>query len=57
MRPEALRKNAEAQAEGAWVSEGKAEELTEILQALSVQFSRCDPMNRSTPGLPVHHQL
>ena len=65
MRPEALRKNAEAQAEGAWVSEGKAEELTEMLQALSVQFSSvaqscptlCDPMNRSTPGLPVHHQL
>ena len=29
---------------------------------LSVQFSRsvvslCDPMNRSTPSLPVHHQL
>ena len=33
---------------------------------LLVQFSRsvvqscptlCDPMNRSTPGLPVHHQL
>ena len=29
----------------------------------SVQFScsvvsdLCDPMNRSTPGLPVHHQL
>ena len=31
----------------------------------TVQFSsvaqlcpaRCDPMNRSTPGLPVHHQL
>ena len=29
----------------------------------SVQFSHsdvselCDPMNRSTPGLPVHHQL
>ena len=29
----------------------------------SVQFSRslvsdsCDPMNRSTPGLPAHHQL
>ena len=28
----------------------------------SVQFSQscptlCDPMNRSTPGLPVHHQL
>ena len=34
-------------------------------QKLSVQFSSvtqscptlCDPMNRSTPGLPVHHQL
>ena len=31
--------------------------------SLSVQFSRsacptlCDPKNRSTPGLPVHHQL
>ena len=26
------------------------------VQSLSrVQF--CDPMNRSTPGLPVHHQL
>ena len=35
------------------------------LQLCSVQFSSvaqscptlCDPMNRSTPGLPVHHQL
>ena len=35
------------------------------LRAVSVQFSSvaqlcqtlCDPMNRSTPGLPVHHQL
>ena len=34
-------------------------------EAASVQFSSvtqlcptlCDPMNRSTPGLPVHHQL
>ena len=34
-------------------------------QGLSVQFSSfaqscltlCDPMNHSTPGLPVHHQL
>ena len=34
-------------------------------RALSVRFSSvaqlcltlCDPMNRSTPGLPVHHQL
>ena len=36
-----------------------------MLTAASVQFSSaaqscptlCDPMNRSTPGLPVHHQL
>ena len=36
-----------------------------ILVKVSVQFSSvgqscptlCDPMNRSTPGLPVHHQL
>ena len=35
----------------------------EVREVSSVQFSRsvmsnlCDPMNRSTPGLPVHHQL
>jgi len=34
-----------------------------LVQFSSVQFSRsvgptrCDPMNRSMPGLPVHHQL
>ena len=36
-----------------------------ILTILCLQFSSvaqscptlCDPMNRSTPGLPVHHQL
>ena len=33
-----------------------------LTQFSSVQFSRsvvsdCDPMNRSTPGLPVHHHL
>ena len=36
-----------------------------FLQSVSVQFSSvaqlcptlCDPMNRSMPGLPVHHQL
>ena len=37
-----------------------------VLSTPSVQFSSsvtqlcltlCDPMNRSTPGLPVHHQL
>ena len=25
--------------------------------SLSVMSTLCDPMNRSTPGLPVHHQL
>ena len=38
---------------------------TEAVQSSSVQFSSvaqscptlCDPMNRSTPGLPVHHHL
>ena len=37
----------------------------EVIWLLQVQFSSvaqwcptlCDPMNRSTPGLPVHHQL
>ena len=36
-----------------------------LIKLISVQFSSvaqscptlCDPMNRSTPGLPVHHQL
>ena len=36
-----------------------------VLTSLSVQFSSvaqscptlCNPMNHSTPGLPVHHQL
>ena len=40
---------------------GKRTDGTEILWRDSVQsLSRvrlCDPMNRSTPGLPVHHQL
>ena len=38
---------------------------TKIMASGSTQFSSvaqscptlCDPMNRSTPGLPVHHQL
>ena len=35
-------------------------ETMEAVQFSSVQFlslTLCDPMNRSTPGLPVHHQL
>ena len=39
--------------------------LTDVKLSCSVQFSSvaqscptlCDPMNRSTPGLPVHHQF
>ena len=39
--------------------------VSSVLHMDSVQFSSvtqscptlCDPMNRSTPGLPVHHQL
>ena len=46
-----------------WVTDSHA--CTHILTNYSVQFSSvaqscptlCDPMNRSTPGLPVHHQL
>ena len=42
-----------------------AHALAFICRCISVQFSSvtqlcptlCDPMNRSTPGLPVHHQL
>ena len=41
------------------------EELKSLLMKVKVQFSSvaqlcltlCDPMNHSTPGLPVHHQL
>ena len=28
-----------------------------MLQSMGWQRVRCDPMNRSTPGLPVHQQL
>ena len=42
-----------------------SESVSESLEKYSVQFSSvaqscptlCDPMNRSRPGLPVHHQL
>ena len=45
-----------------WTVQSKESDMT---KRLSVQFSSvaqsyltlCDPMNRSTPGLPVHHQL
>ena len=43
----------------------KSSIITDIYNTVSVQFSSvtqscltlCDPMNCSTPGLPVHHQL
>ena len=38
----------------------KVKVLVASVQFSSVAQSRptlCDPMNRSTPGLPVHHQL
>ena len=44
---------------------GFAESWTWLRNFITIQFSSvaqsrpalCDPMNRSTPGLPVHHQL
>ena len=49
-----------------WISKHPLPSSLSLLPStLSVQFSSvaqscptlCDPMNRSTPGLPVHHQL
>ena len=50
-----------------WEGEGRTiwKSNTETYIFSSVQFSSvaqlcptlCDPVNRSTPGLPVHHQL
>ena len=48
-----------------FLGEPKKKEWILITSHLSVQFSSvtqlcptlCDPMNHSTPGLPVHHQL
>ena len=45
--------------------QGKKQKEVTNKEEPSVQFSSvaqscptlCDPMNRSTPGLPVHHQL
>ena len=33
------------------------EELKSLLKVKIQSLSLVDPMNRSTPGLPVHHQL
>ena len=37
-------------------AEAKKELGSSVQSSRSVE-SDCDPMNRSTPGLPVHHQL
>ena len=45
---------------GAEISEKEMKETIEQIQFSSVTQSSlilCDPMNHSTPGLPVHHQL
>ena len=34
-----------------WISSVQSSSVTQLCPTL------CDPMNRSTPGLPVHHQL
>ena len=31
--------------------------MTNVSSAIQSCLTLCDPMNRSTPGLPVHHQL
>ena len=48
-----------------WLKKSSFRKLRSWYSVPSVQFSSvaqsrptlCDPMNRSTPGLPVHHQL
>ena len=55
-----VHKLAKTQTQRKWLSV-----QAHIFSIVSVQFSSvtqscptlCDPMNRSTPGLPVHHQL
>ena len=62
-----LKKNCQCLYNFRWVSYKYylIERLIDILNLKTLQFSSvaqscptlCDPMNRSTPGLPVHHQL
>ena len=32
-------------------------QMTQFISVAQSCLTLCDPMNRSTPGLPVHHQL
>ena len=46
--------------ESPWTARRSNQSMLKEIQFSSVAQSRptlCDPMNRSTPGLPVHHQL
>ena len=36
---------------------GKNHEIVQFSSVAQSCLTLCDPMNRSTPGLPVHHQL
>ena len=38
----------------AWMGEEKSVQFSSVAQSCPIL---CDPMNHSTPGLPVHHQL
>ena len=38
------------------IKQGSIQEILSSVQSLSHVWL-CDPMNRSTPGLPIHHQL
>ena len=48
-----------------WLAQGHAQDVAELGQELHVLFSSvaqscptlCDPMDCSTPGFPIHHQL
>ena len=40
-----------------YMTTGKTIALTQFSSVTQSCMTLCDPMNRSTPGLPVHHQL
>ena len=40
-----------------WTTKGVPQIFCSVQFSRSVMSTLCDPMNRSTPGLPVHHHL
>ena len=46
-----------AQLSHPYTTTGKTIALTQFSSVTQSCMTLCDPMNRSTPGLPVHHQL